>query len=168
MTYKRIFLFLVIVGLFFGIESCYRFKGISIAPETNTFYIDNFKISVPNAPATINTIFRDGLNKKIRQETRLRYSDTDPDIEFSGAFTQYNVSYEAPKPGETSAFNRLTITVKVEFTNNKDEEKDWARSFSFFFDYPSSQNLSDIEEEAISTIYKNLYDDVFNAAFNNW
>ncbi len=168
MTYKFNILSLVFIFSIISSQSCYRLKGISISPDTNTFFIDNFKISVQNAPGTINTTFQDGLNQKIRQETRLKYNDTDPDIEFSGTFTQYSVSSVAPKPGETTAFNRLTIAVKVDFINNKDEEKDWSRSFSFYFDFPSSKNLSDIEDEAITTIYKQLYEDIFNAAFNNW
>ena len=64
--------------------------------------------------------------------------------------------------------NRLTITVKVKFTNTKDKELDFETNFSRFADYESSQNLASIEDVLIKDINDQLTQDIFNKAVSNW
>ena len=151
------------------LNSCrYGFKGTSISPEVNTFFVSVFDVGAQNAPAIIGQDFSNLLTDKIRRESRLDPVDQDPDIEFEGVITRYQVSFEAPQPGETSAFNRLNMSIEVEYTDNKKEDAGWKNTFSFFFDFPSDDNLIDIQDEAIDAIFDQLVEDIFNKAFTNW
>ena len=67
-----------------------------------------------------------------------------------------------------AAMNRLTITVKVKFTNRIDPTFDFNRSFSAFQEYPSSNDLSSVEGTLIPELVTQLVDDIFNAAVSNW
>ena len=64
--------------------------------------------------------------------------------------------------------NRLTITVRVRFTNSFDDTQNFDQSFSRYADYSSTQNLSAVEANLVSTINDALTDDIFNKAFVNW
>jgi len=161
-----VFLFLVSITF----SSCYSFKGISIPPEANTFFVTQFNVFPENIPPNVGQDFAELFKNKVRQESRLRLANTDPDIEFSGSITEYRVTAEAPEAGETTSFNRLTIAVTVDYINNQNEEGSWERPnrFSQFQDFPSDQNLIDIQEELIEDIFDLLVEDIFNKAFTNW
>ena len=164
---KNIALAVVVITLFSG---CYSFRGISIDPNMNTFYVANFEEQAPNAIQLLGQTFAEALRDKVRNESRLLYNDTDPDIEFKGTITTYRVTSEAPEPGETTAFNRLTVGVRVEFINNQsdDDEDDWSSTFSFFQDFPSSQNILNIQQDLLDAIIEQVVEDIFNRAFTNW
>ena len=149
---------------------CYSFKGTSIPPEANTFFVAQFEVIPENIPPTVGQDFSELLKIKILRESRLNYRDIDPDLEFSGIITEYKVTAEAPQAGETTSFNRLTIAMTVEYTNNNNEKNAWgqARRFSQFFDYPSNQNLIDVQDELLENIFTELTERIFNEAFTNW
>ena len=167
MTFNRfaITLLCVLIGTQW---SCYSFKGFSISPDVATYYVGQFKVTALNAPATINQTFAESLKDKISRESKLDYTEDAPDLEFNGSVVSFNVEAKAPQPGERTAFNRLTITVSVEYTNHKDKTDKWTRSFSHFEDFPPEQNLLQVQDELITVIFNQILEDIFNQAFNNW
>ncbi len=160
----------LLVGALAFCLGCYSFKGISIDPNDQTFFIQTFDNVAPAAPPTYAIEFTELLKQKIRTETRLRLQQDNPDLEFSGQVTGYNVVPIAPKPGEVVARNRLEIRISVTLTNNKDEKRSWTnpKDFSFFAEFGNDQDLLSIQDRLISEINPQLLEDVFNAAFNNW
>ncbi len=146
----------------------YSFQGISIPPDVNTYYIELFENQAPNSTPTLPRDFTERLKDKIRTETRLKYNDETPDIEFTGAVTEFRVTAEAPKAGEQIGFNKLTISVQVNFVNNKDEKANWKQQFSFEDFFGPNDNLLDVQETLIENITKELADRIFNRAFTNW
>ena len=149
-------------------SGCYSLKGYSIAPDVETYYVGNFKLTALNAPANITQTFAESLKDKISKESKLKYSELGPHIEFNGTIQGYNVSAVAPQPGETTAFNRLTISLNVEYTNNLHPKENWTKTFSHFDDFPSDVNLLQVQDEKIDIIFKQILEDIFNQAFNNW
>lgn len=153
-------------------SSCYTFSGISVDYSVmKTYYIPIFQNNALNAPPILPQTLAEELREKIRQDSRLIQTDTDPDIEFNGTLVDFRITAEAPQGGdlrESTSVNRLTIVTAVEYINNKDEEKGWKSNFSFFFDYPSTQDLSSIQDEAIEVILDQIMEDIFNKAFTDW
>lgn len=146
----------------------YSFQGISIPPNVNTYYVELFENQAPSSTPTLPRDFTERLKDKIRTETRLKYNDEEPDIEFTGAVTDFRVTAEAPKAGEQIGFNKLTITMQVNFVNNKDEKANWKQQFSFEDFFGPNDNLLDVQETLIENITKELADRIFNRAFTNW
>ncbi len=160
---------LLVAGLFIGLATgCYSFKGATISPEVNTFFVKNFDSRAPNAPANLPIQFTEALKDKIRSESRLRLKEEEPDVEFSGYISGFQVRAVAPKPDETVSQNQLVITVHVDFTNSKEEGKGFSQDKSFFLDFPTTSDLLSVQDNLISQINKQLVEDIFNAAFNNW
>lgn len=152
----------------FSFYQCYSLKGYSIDPNTESYYVGNFKLTATNAPATITQTFGEALKDKISRESRLKYNDEDPHLEFNGTIQSYNVTAVAPQPGERTAFNRLTIIVAVDYINNLNPKDKWTRTFSHFEDFPSEENLNAVQEDLINIIFNQILEDIFNHAFNNW
>ena len=65
--------------------------------------------------------------------------------------------------------NRLTVTVKISFTNRKYPEDDFSdKSFSSYADYDSTQSLDAVEATLCEEIIEKICEDVFNATVANW
>lgn len=158
------FLFIVTIQQ----QSCYTLSGISITDDIRTYYVEQLRNNANNAPPTLPQTLTESLKEKIRTESRLVFSDNTPDIEFRGSVVDFRVSAEAPQPGEVTAINRLTIILAIEYINNQDNKKNWKNNFSFFYDFPSTQDLSSIQETAITAITRQLMEDIFNKAFTDW
>lgn len=156
---------MMLISFFTG---CYSLKGYSIDQNVETYYVGNFKVLATNAPATIAQTFAESLKDKISRESRLNYSDETPHLEFNGSIQSFNVSAVAPQPGERTAFNRLTINVSVDYTNNLNPKDKWTKTFTHFEDFPSEQNLSAVQEDFITIIFNQILEDIFNQAFNDW
>lgn len=166
MAQFRAILFLSILLPF--ITGCYSLKGYSIQPDVETFNVGTFKLKALNAPAEIPNTFQELLKDKVARESRLKYTDIDADLEFNGAIENYIVSAVAPQPNEQTSFNRLTIYVSIEYTNHLDEKDQWNKTFSHFADFPTDQNLLQVQNELIVIIFNQILEDIFNQAFNNW
>jgi len=167
---RFVFMRYILLALFAStlVSGCYTFKGFSIDPELTTFRIAQFNNTTFNSPPNINQTFTEALKRKISRESRLVLDESNPDIQFDGTITRYNVSSVSPEPGEFTALQRLTITVNIEYTNISDEEDKWQQPFSFFADFPPEDQLIDRQDELIAIIFDQILEDIFNKAFTNW
>jgi hypothetical protein len=116
----------------------------------------------------LSQLFTSALKDKVQGQTPLTIVSRQGDYEIDGEIIGYTVSPVAIQGNETAAMNRLTITVRVRFTNKFDEKQDFEQSFSRYADYYSSQNLSSVESGLVADISDALTDDIFNKAFVNW
>ena len=152
--------------------SCYSFSGISLDYGVmKTYYVGNFQNNALNAPPTLPVTLAEALREKVRRESRLVQANTDPDIEFVGTLVDFRVTAEAPQGGnnrESTSVNRLTIVTAIEYINYKDQDKGWKSNFSFVYDYPSTTDLSSVQDEAIEVISDQMMEDIFNKAFTDW
>lgn len=161
-------LFTIIVT--FNLTSCgiYSFTGASISPEVKTVSIDFFQSYAPLAPPTASQLFTEALKDIFLSQTNLVLVQSDGDLQFEGAITNYQANPMAIQGNETAALTRVTMTVKVKFTNQKDETQNFDTNFSRFEDFESSQDLSAVEEDILNSINDQLTQDIFNKSVTNW
>ena len=100
--------------------------------------------------------------------TRLEQVDQDGDMEISGEVTGYDVSAAAVTADEVAARNKLTVTVKITFTDKKHPEEDFDKSFSAYAEYDSTNTLDAVESSLCSEIIEKLVEDIFNASVAQW
>jgi hypothetical protein len=166
MMLKKILPILLLTVL---IASCYTFKGISIDyAKVSTFSLGNFPNNSQNVVPTLSQDFREALRLKVLSESRLGSTTANGDVEFNGSINNYQITSIAPQPGETTQFNRLTITIQIEFINNTDPEQNWKQSFNWFSDYDANENLPNVQDDLHEEIITELVENVFNKAFTNW
>jgi len=169
MKYKIPLLF-ILIGISITFSGCffYSFKGTSIPAEVDTYFVERFDVRASSAIPTLGQTLSEALKDKIRNESNLNQTETDPHIEFKGVVTDFYVSSEAPQAGETTAFNRLTITLAVEYIYHLDEKKNWKNNFRSFSDFGSNDNLIDVQDRLIDEIQEEMIEKIFNKAFNDW
>jgi Lipopolysaccharide-assembly len=163
--FPKICLLLLSIFLQMG---CYSLKGITIDPSVKTFYVNNFTSKAALAPAALPQEFSERLRNRVRDEARLKYNDTSPDIEFSGVISDYRLSVEAPRPGEGSAQNRLTMNISVDYVNHINEKLNYKKDFSQSRIFGSAQNLIDVQESLNRQLMDQILSEIINDTFNNW
>jgi len=167
---NKIFSLLLLTGMALSQFGCgaYSFTGASISPETKTISIDRFPNNALTVEPTLSQKFTDDLRDKFVRETSLILVAGNGDLQIDGSITGYRTSPVAIQGDETAALNRLTITVEVNFVNTNDDSKSFKSSFSRHADYPSTQNLNDVQEGLIENVNTILIQDIFNKAVVNW
>ncbi|MBV5312204.1 MAG: LptE family protein [Prolixibacteraceae bacterium] len=172
MTIRRsiliLFSVLLISVAFTACKISYSFTGASIAPNVKTFTVSYFPNRARLVNPNLSQQFTDGLQEKLIRQTSLNQIQEDGDLEFSGQVTDYEVRPMNIQEGDLAAQNRLTVTIKVKFVNNKDHEQDWEKTFTAYEDFDSNNSLSTVEESLVPEIIKKLTDDIFNASIANW
>ena len=146
----------------------YSFSGASIPAEAKTVSVDYF----PNHAQLVNPMlsndFTNALRDAMTNQTTLDMVETGGDLAFEGEITDYRTTPVAITSGQTAAMNRLTVTVKVRFSNRFDETKDFEQNFSHYEDYPSDQDLNAVQDGLTPVIIEALVEDIFNKALVNW
>jgi hypothetical protein len=91
-------------------------------------------------------------------------------LNFEGSVTGYTVTPIAVQGGgnNTTALNRLTVTVNVIYTDNVNEKYSFESTFTRYADFPSSQNLSAVEDQLLKDISDQLVQDILNRSINAW
>jgi len=133
-----------------------------------TFSVSYFPNRARLVNPNLSQQLTDGLQEKLIRQTSYSQIQEDGDLEFSGQVTDYEVRPMNIQEGDLAAQNRLTVTIKVKYTNNKDHEQDWEKTFSAYEDFDSNNSLNTVEESLVPEIIKKLTDDVFNASIANW
>ena len=108
------------------------------------------------------------LQDKYRKLTKLEMLNEGGDLEVSGYITSYDITPTAVTSQEVAAQNRLTITVKIVFTNNKQPDENFDKSFVAFQDYNSELTLEQVEAQLVDDIVEILVEDIFNATVAQW
>lgn len=151
-------------------NSCgiYSFSGTSIQPDVKTVTLNYFEYKALRVNPTLSNQLTEALKDQFKKMTKLEEVDMDGDIEIAGEITGYDVRAMAVTADEVAAQNRLTVSVKITFTNRKYPEDDFEKSFSQYADYDSTQSLDAVEGVLTEEIVKKLVDDIFNATVANW
>jgi len=164
---KRIAHILVLAAL---VTACgiYSFTGTSIQADVNTITIPYVEYKALRVNPSLSSELTDALQDKFRKLTRLEQVDMDGDLELVCEITGYDVKATAVTADEQASQNRLTVTVKVEFTNRKYPEDDVSKSFSAYEDFDATMSLDAVEGTLCETIIDKLVEDIFNATVAQW
>lgn len=156
--------FAVVVGC-----GAYSFTGISLSSDTKTFQVNYFQNTAALIEPGIERDFTLALQDLILNQTNLDLVKSNGDIIYEGEIVEYRISPTTATSSNTAAQNRLTISVNLIFTNTNDEEADFEKRFTFFYDYAGSAQLVGSQKTtAIEEIFERITQDVINASLANW
>lgn len=168
-TYRHILLFvlpLLLCGCAFKIN--YSLSGASIPVEAKTFSVAYFPNNAAMVAPILSSTLTEALQDKFSRQTRLVQVDEGGDFAFEGEITNYTSTTASVSSDDNALQNRLTITVKVRFTNAIVEADSFNQTFSAFEEYPSTQLLTEAEGTLIPQIVDKLVTDIFQAAAAKW
>lgn len=144
--------------------------GGRVIPDSVTVAVDQFTISAPLAKPTVAQTMTEALRDFIQRQTRLSLVPDDADLTYAGEIIGYNIAPVAIVAGATdqAALNRLTITVKVNYIDEVDEKYSFESNFSRFADFPSTQDISAVEDQLIKEITDQITQDIINKSIYAW
>ena len=153
-----------------SLSSCgiYSFSGTSIQPDVNSITINYIEYRALRVNPSLSNELTEAIRNQFRRMTRLEQVDMDGDMELSGEITGYDISAAAVTADEVAARNKLTVTVKIRFTDKKHPEEDFDKSFSAFAEYDSTNTIDAVESSLCAEIVEKLVEDIFNAAVAQW
>ena len=146
----------------------YSLSGASIPEAAKTFSVAYFPNNAPMVSPMLSTMLTESLKDKFSRQTKLQMVEEGGDFAFEGEITGYSSTTASVSSDNYAQLNRLTITVRVEFTNVVEPQNSFTQSFSQFADYDSQQLLTDIQSELDQQIVDQLVTDIFMAAAANW
>lgn len=167
---KRL-LFSLLIALTAVFVSCtvkYSLSGASIPPDAKTFSVAYFPNNAPMVAPILSATLTDELTQRFASRTSLVQVEEGGDFAFEGEIVGYSSTTSSVSSGDYALQNRLTISVKVKFTNAIDDKMSFNKNFSAYADYDSTKLLTEVESELIPQIVEQLVTDIFQAAASNW
>jgi hypothetical protein len=143
-------------------------SGASIPIEAKTISVGFFTNNTSLGAPSLSQRFTERMRDMVSQQTNLALMPKDGDLQFEGYIADYAISPVAIQSTDQASFNRLTISVKVVYFNKFDPSKNFDQTFTRYADYPSTESIASREAILVQEIYRQLSEDIFNRAFNNW
>jgi hypothetical protein len=151
----------------------YSFNGTNIDPAVRTISISTIQNNSPTGPAFLTQRFTEDLKDYFQRNTNLKLVPRDGDLQFDGSIVAYDfapASIQQVNGVSQAGSNRLTIQVKIRFTNVKDDKQSFEQIFQNFDDYAADRNIATINNDpnAVRTTTNKIITDIFNKSVANW
>lgn len=177
MRILRLILLTVPLILFLQSSSCDRVRynqtgegGRTWKEDTVSATVMQFTSSAPLAKPTLAQTMTESLKDFIVGRTRITLLPEEGDLIYEGEIVGYNIAPVSITAGTTdqAAYNRLTITVKVKYTDNIDDKYSFDANFARFADFPSTTDISAVEDQLIKEITDQITQDIINKSIYAW
>ena len=147
----------------------WRMNGTAINYDVyKTINVSEFPIRAALVYPPLQQTFENQLLDYVTRNTRLQEVDGPADLELSGEITGYSLSPQAVGTDAYATETRLTITVRVKYTDNKNPAKNMDQSFSAYRQFSSDLMLTDVQDDLCREISEELVNLIFNATLGDW
>lgn len=147
----------------------YKFNGASIDyTKIKTITIKDFPNQAPLVYPPLSQEFTEALKDIYIRQTRLQMVSDNGDLDLEGEITGYELTPMAVKEDAWSSQTKLTITIRVRYSNQANPDEDFEQSFSAYREFDSTQMLQDVQDELCAEIIEELTDQIYNATVANW
>ncbi|RZJ31511.1 MAG: hypothetical protein EOO48_01855 [Flavobacterium sp.] len=168
---KKIKYLLLLTLIVLAFNSCsvkYNFTGTGKI-DADTFQVNYFQNTAELVEPGIERTFTQRLQNLIQNQTSLSLTNSGGDLVYEGEIVDFRISPMTATADQRAAQNRLTIRVNVRFSNKKKEADDFEKSFSFYYDYPGTEQLVGGRlNEALDVIFERITQDIFNESLAKW
>jgi hypothetical protein len=147
----------------------YKFNAASIDyTKISTITINDFPNQAAMVYPPLSQLFTETMKDLYNRKTRLQQVQQNGDLELEGEITGYDLAPTAVNEDAWASRTRFTITIRVRYTNRKEDEKDFEQSFSAYREFDANRMLTDVQDELIKDISDEIADQIFNATVANW
>lgn len=162
-------LFISLILMFSSCSISYKMNGASIDyTKTKTITIDDFNNFAPLVNPSFAPQFNDALRDIFTKQTRLRPVSSNGDLKIEGEITGYDLTPMSIGTDAIAAETRLTVTIKVRFSNKANPAKYFEKSMSAFQNFSSSQMLTQVQDQLCKTIIDELTETIYNQTVADW
>ena len=154
------------------LSSCsvsFKFNGANINYQTtHSISIADFPNNAPMVNATLSSALTEAIRDLYARQTRLQILRKGGDLELEGSIIGYDLSQGAISADSYASESKLTIRVKVNFTNNVNPEESFEKTYSAYQTFDASHLLSDVQEELCNTIIQEIAENIYNDTVAKW
>lgn len=175
MKNKALFLSPLLLIFILSFSGCIHYSMSGISTNATSIQIDEFFNNTDLGPANLGQTFTNRLKDYYQQNSSLRIVSENGELQIEGTMTEYRINPVAPvsgtgnQVGDPAALTRLTISVKVNYVDTiKPENSFKDKTFSFYNDFPNTQDLNTVQESLEKKIFDQILIDIFNATLANW
>lgn len=169
---SKIKILVSLIILSFIVVSCsisYKFNGASIDyTKTKTISIVDFPNTAELVYPPLTQVFGEGLRDVYSKQTRLQLMKKGGDLHIEGEITGYQLTPMAIGTDSYAAETKLTMTVKVRFTNNKSPEDDFEKTYSASQIFPSTTMLTSVQADLAKLMVADIVDNIYNDTVAKW
>lgn len=167
---KNIIILLILILISGSCTVSYQFNGASINyEETPDIDIRDFQNQAMLVYPPLTQVFNEAIKDMFTRRTKLKFTTVNPSMELEGEITRYDLTPLAVKEDRFSSQTRLTMAVTFRFRNNKRPEQDKPNeTISAYRDFDSNKMLTDVQDELIEELTKDIVDQIFNSTMSNW
>ncbi len=137
--------------------------------------VDLFYNNTDLGPANLGATFTNRLKEYYQRNSSLKVLPENGQLQIDGVITGYTVTPVAPGSSgsfvtpDAAAMTRLTITVVANYVDNVEPKNNFKnKSFSFYADFPNTQDLTSVRENLEKKIFDQIMLDIFNVTVANW
>lgn len=157
----------MLITLFSGC-GIYNFTGAKPI-NAKTFQVNYFQNNAELIEPGIERTFTLKLQDLIRNQTNLDLVSQGGELLYEGEIVEYRITPMTATADQRAAQNRLSISVMVRFSNKNDEEDDFEKRFSFFYDFDANEQLVGSKlTTALDEIFERITLDIFNDSLAKW
>ncbi|WP_438966241.1 LPS assembly lipoprotein LptE [Flavobacterium sp.] len=159
--------FILLFTLFSGC-GIYNFTGAKPI-NAKTFQVNYFQNNAELIEPGIERTFTLKLQDLIRNQTNLDLVSQGGELLYEGEIVEYRITPMTATADQRAAQNRLSVSVMVRFSNKNDEEDDFEKRFSFFYDFDANEQLVGSKlTTALDEIFERITLDIFNDSLAKW
>lgn len=158
----------VFLALFNACKVKYSLSGATIPVEAKTISVGFFANNTTLGAPSLSQRFTEKMRDMVSSQTNLALMSNNGDLQFEGYISDYNVAPVAIQSTDLAGLNRLTISVNVKYSNKFDAGKNFEQAFTRFADFKATESINAREADLVQEIFRQITEDVFNRAFNNW
>jgi hypothetical protein len=147
----------------------YKLNGSSIDYSTiKTISISDFPNNANLVYPPLAQNFNVALKNIFSTRTRLQAVQRNGDLQIEGEITDYKLTPLSIQSNALAAQTQLTLTIKVRFTNTKNSKDSFESSMSASQTFDSSQLLTTVQDALLTTMIKELTEDIYNQSVAKW
>jgi len=154
------------------IVSCsisYKFNGSSIDyTKTRTIAISDFPNTAELVYPPLSQKFSEALRDSYSKQTRLQLLKKGGDLNLEGEIVGYQLAPLAISADSYASQTKVTLTIKVRFSNSKNPEEDFEKSYSTFQTFDSNKLLTDVQDVLIKLMIDDIVDNIYNDTVAKW
>ncbi len=166
---KKYLILIFTLLLLCGCAVSFKFNGASIDyTKTRTISILEFPNHAELVNPNLSSSFSELLRDQFSRQTRLELVPRDGDLHIEGEITGYQVQSMAISADSYAAQTKLTLTIKVRFSNKSNPEDDFEKSYSAYQTFDSNQMLTDVQDELCQIMSKEIAENIYNDTVAKW
>ena len=165
--YLLFFFFLYVMGVSCTVS--YKFNGASIDySKIKSISISDFPNMAELVYPPLSQEFSEALRDIYTHHTQLKVLQQGGDLHLEGEIVDYQLTPMSISADTYAAETKLTISIKVRYTNSKNPSDDFEKTYSAYQTFDSSKMLTDVEEELVKEIITEITENIYNDTVAKW